>query len=102
MVSHCTVGLLVLGSQRDEERGGERRREGTQRWTGKAAFNLAPATSSQLSEGDCVCASVYLCVYVGVCCICMSVSVLVCVCVVYAPYIYICRSISGEVNQQAA
>lgn len=28
MVSHCTVGLLVLGSQRDGERGGERRREG--------------------------------------------------------------------------
>lgn len=63
MVSHRTVGLLVLGSQRDEERGEEKRREGMLRWTAKAAFNLAPAASSQLSEGDGVCA----CVCVSAC-----------------------------------
>lgn len=66
MVSHRTVGLLVLGSQRDEERGKEKRREGTLRWTAKAAFNLAPAASSQLSEGDgvCACARLHACVCV--------------------------------------
>lgn len=38
--------------RRGEERRGAERREGTQRWTGRAAFNLARAASSQLSEGD--------------------------------------------------
>lgn len=98
MVSHCTVGLLVLGSQRAEERGGGLRREGTQRWTGKAAFNLAPAASSQLSEVDgvwvCVCVYMLVSVYN-----CMSVSVFVCVSVSMR---CICRRVSAKVNQQTA
>lgn len=63
-----------------------------QRWTGKAAFNLARVASSQLSEGD----GTRVCVS-G--CICASVSVLVCLCMSMRRR---CRSISGEVNQQAA
>lgn len=56
MVSHCTEGLLVLGSQRDEERGGENE----QRWTGKAASNLAQLQAVNFSKvmgcvSECVC-----------------------------------------------
>lgn len=96
MVSHRTVGLLVLGSQRDEERGEEKRREGTLRWTAKAAFNLAPAASSQLSEGDGVCACVRACA-----CVCQLVRIHTCLCLSIATCC-ICRSIPAEVNQQAS
>lgn len=82
MVSHCTVGLLVLGSQRDEERGKKSRGGRGRRWTGKAAFNLALTATSQLSEGDAVCARGCLRV-----CVCAYVCVAACLCRrVYAAY----------------
>lgn len=69
MVSYCTVGLLALGSQRDEKAGRKGRGwgGGELRWTGKAAFNLASATSSQVSEGDDSCVCVYMSTPVFVC-----------------------------------
>lgn len=87
MVSHCTVGLLVLGSQRDEGRGGG---QGEQRWTG-IAFNLQAVNFLKVTV------RVYIHVYAGV--YPLSASVLVCACVSMR---CICRSISAEVNQQAA
>lgn len=70
MVSHCTEGLLVLGSQRDEERGGENE----QIWTGKAASNLAQLQAVNflkvmgcVSECVCACACVCPCALTGFC-----------------------------------
>lgn len=51
--------------RRGEEWRGEQGREGVRRWTGKAAFNLAAAGSSQLSGGDSVC--MFVAPHVGVC-----------------------------------
>lgn len=72
MVSHCTVGLLVLGSQRDEERGGEERSRGRGHRDGLAKQHL---TWLRLQEVNFlkVMARVFIfvcvrsCVYVHVC-----------------------------------
>lgn len=83
---------LSLGVKEMKRGGGQRRREGTQRWTGKAAFNLALAASSQLSEGDraCVYSPYVHCNRSVAACVCLFVSV----CLVRR----ICRSISAGIT----
>lgn len=59
--------------RRGPRSGGGRGVEGARRWTAKAAFNLAAAASSQLSEGDGV--SVwgrYMYIYIYLICLCIS------------------------------